>query len=140
MALPPALIKLLKTLAVSVAPMIWKYLKDHPEIWRDLIESLKKVIVRRGAGPKELSKTIIGLREQVAYLRESADDDGEVRRAEDWSRRLDNLDRVAKLLGDGASKNEIKELREQVLALRKVIIEAFVVEQAEDAADRKSVN
>jgi hypothetical protein len=140
MTIPPALIKLLKALTVTVAPMVWSYLKAHPEIWHGLVEALKKVVVRRGAGPRELSKTIAGLREQVVYLRESADDDGEVQRAEEWSRRLDNLDRVATLLGDGASRNEVKELREKVLALRKVIIEAFVVEQAEDAAEGKSLN
>ncbi|WP_206448106.1 hypothetical protein [Agrococcus sp. KRD186] len=139
MPIPPALLKLLKAAAVSATPIILKYLKDHPELWQGLVESFKKVVVRRGAGPRELSKTIAGLREQVVYLRESADDDGEVHRAEEWSRRLDNLDRVAALLGDGASRNEVKELRERVLALRKVIIEAFVVEHAEDAADRKSV-
>lgn len=138
--MPRALITLLKTLAVTVGPMVLKYLKDHPEIWQSLLEALKKAVVRREAGPKELLKTIAALREQVGYLRESADDDGEVARAEDWSRRLDNLERVAKLLDDGASKSEIKDLREQVLDLRKVIIHAFVVERAEDAAGKQLVD
>jgi hypothetical protein len=137
--MPPALINLLKTLAVTLGPLILKYLKDHPEIWQDLVDALKKVVVRRAASPSELLTTIAALREQVGYLRESADDDGEVARAEAWSRRLNHLERLAKLLAGEASKSEIKELREQVFALRKEIIEAFVIEQVEDAAERQSL-
>ncbi|QUW17862.1 hypothetical protein [Agrococcus sp. Marseille-Q4369] len=124
---------------MTLGPMILKYLKNHPEIWQDIVDALKKVIVRRAADPGELLKTIAALREQVVYLLDSADDDGEVVQAEAWSRRLDHLERVAKLLVNEASKHEVKELREQVFALRKEIIEAFVIEQVEDAAERRSL-
>jgi len=140
MAVPPALLSLLEKAFVFLIPLVLTYVKDHPEIWTTVQDALKKVVVRPTAGPKELAKTIAGLREQVAYLRDSADDESETRRAAAWSQRLDRLDRVAALLGDGASRNEVQTLRKQVLAIRTEILEAFVIEQAEDAEARRRLD
>jgi hypothetical protein len=121
------------TIVGTAAPVVTKYLKDHPEILQSVQESVTKLVAKRTNGPAGMLETIAVLREQVTYLRTSADDERETQRAVEWSRRLDNLERAAHLLRDGASRREKKAVRGKLMALRGEILAGFIAEKAEDA-------
>ena len=121
----------------TAGPIVAKYLKEHPEITQNVQDAVGKLLAQRTAGPQGMIETVIALREQVAYLRTSADDEAEARRAAEWSRRLDNLEHAAQMLRNGSSRRETKAVKEQLGTLRGEILAAFIAEQADDAQVRQ---
>src|SRR5699024_11082885 len=67
-----------------------RWLSAHPEVWERVKEQAAKLQKPSTSTPDGVLTTAGILREQVDYLRDSADDDGEVRRARDWAKRLDS--------------------------------------------------
>lgn len=130
------LVRTVVTIVGTAGPVVAKYLKEHPEIAQSVQDTVTRLVKRRAGGPAGLRETIAVLREQVAYLRTSADDERETRRAEAWARRLEDLDHAAAMLTGGASRSELKTLRTTVMTLRGEILTAFIAEKAEDAAAR----
>lgn len=122
------------TIVGTAGPVVTKYLKDHPEILQSVQESVARLVAKRTKGPAGMLETIAVLREQVAYIRTSADDDAESRRAQDWSRRLDKLEHATHLLRDGASRREKKAVREKLQVVRGEILAGFIAEKADDAS------
>ncbi|WP_156251704.1 hypothetical protein [Pseudactinotalea terrae] len=121
------------TIVGTAGPVVTKYLKDHPEILHSVQEAVTKLVAKRTRGPAGMLETIAVLREQVSYIRTSADDEHETQRAVEWSRRLDNLERATHLLRDGGSRREKNAVREKLIALRGEILAGFIAEKADDA-------
>lgn len=137
MAVNRNLVRNVAAIVGTAGPIVAKYLKEHPEITQSVQDAVTKLVAKRTSGPEGMIETVIALREQVAYLRTSADDDAETRRAADWSRRLDNLEHAAQMLRTDASRRETKAVKERLAALRGEILAAFIAEQAEDAQVRQ---
>jgi hypothetical protein len=133
MAVNRNLVRKVMTIVGTAGPIVAKYLKEHPEIAQSVQASVTKLLEKRSSGPGGMRETIAVLREQVHFLRTSADDEAEARRAEQWSRRLDKLDHAAAMLQDGGSRAEVKTLRDKILTLRGEILAAFIAEKADDA-------
>lgn len=137
MAAKSNLVRNVVAIVGTAGPIVAKYLKEHPEITQNVQDALGKLLAQRTAGPQGMIETVIALREQVAYLRTSADDEAEARRAAEWSRRLDNLEHAAQMLRNGSSRRETKAVKEQLGTLRGEILAAFIAEQADDAQVRQ---
>lgn len=128
-----AVLKAVSWIGPFAAQAVTSISKD-PEVLRTIKEQAARLAKPRGGTSEEQLKTIEVLRDQVTYLAESADDDDEARRAEEWSQRLDRCERAARILqAPGASKADRTALTKKVGALRSEIFSAFIVEQAEDA-------
>ena len=127
------LLKTVATLVGAAGPVVVKYLKDHPEITESVSAAVTKLLTRSTRGPAGMIETVAVLREQVVYLREHADDEAEARRAQAWSRRLDNLDHAAAMLSSSGSRKEAKLVRRQLTTLRGEILAAFIAEKADGA-------
>lgn len=137
MAVNKNLVRTVVTIVGTAGPVVTKYLKDHPEIGAAVGEAVTKLVKRRPGGTAGLIETVGVLREQVDYLRESADDEEESRRAAHWAKQLDNLEHAAIMLRDRATTSEKKVLRMRLERLRGEILAAFIAEQAEDSAARQ---
>ena len=137
MAAKSNLVRNVVAIVGTAGPIVAKYLKEHPEITQNVQDAVGKLLAQRTAGPQGMIETVIALREQVAYLRTSADDEAEARRAAEWSRRLDNLEHAAQMLRNGSSRRETKAVKEQLGTLRGEILAAFIAEQADDAQVRQ---
>jgi len=133
MAVNRNLVRNVAAIVGTAGPIVAKYLKEHPEITQSVQDAVSKLVTKRTSGPDGMIDTVIALREQVSYLRTSADDEAETRRAADWSRRLDNLEHAAQMLRADASRKEAKAVKERLTVLRGEILAAFIVEQADDA-------
>ena len=113
-----------------------RWLSAHPEVWERVKEQAATLQKPSTSTPDGVLTTTQILREQVDYLRDSADDDEEVRRAQDWAKRLDSCERAAQLLkAPVATRKDRKALRTRVEALRSEIFAAYIEEMGEDAAD-----
>ncbi|CAM3424489.1 hypothetical protein OCAE111667_09365 [Occultella aeris] len=109
-------------------------IKQNPEIWQGIQDQANRLTRRKGTAVQDVLATIEVLRDQVAYLAESADDADESRRAEAWSKRLSHCEHAAQLLtAPGTTKDERKALAARVATLRTEIFTAFIAEQGEDA-------
>ena len=109
-------------------------ISKNPELLDTIKEQATWLSGLRGGTGDDQLETIQVLRDQVAYLAESADDDDEARKAEEWSQRLDRCERAARILqAPGAPKADRTALTKKVNALRSEIFSAFITEQAEDA-------
>jgi len=137
MAVNRKLVSTVMTIVGTAGPIVAKYLREHPEITKSVQDAVTKLLAKRISGPAGMLATIAALRDQVAYLSSSADDEAETRRAQDWARTLDNLQHAAELLHDGASRQEKKAVKEKVMAVRGEILAAFIAEKAEDAEPRQ---
>lgn len=137
MAVNKNLIRTVVTIVGTAGPIVAKYLREHPEIGQSVQEAVTKLLEKRVTGQAGMLATIAALREQVAYLQSSADDEAEAVRAREWSRRLDNLQHAAELLGDGASRREKKIVRERVKVVRGEILAAFIAEKVDDIEPRQ---
>lgn len=137
MAVDRSMVQKVVAIVGTAGPVVAKYLRDHPEIRESVNEAVANLLRRRASGPDGMIGTIAALREQVHYLRTSADDAEESRRAEEWSRRLDRLEHAAQLLRDGGSRRETKTVKDKLTALRGEILAAFVAGQADDAEQRR---
>lgn len=132
------LIRTIVAVVGTAGPVVARYLKEHPEITQSVQDSVTKLVQRRGSGPDAILQTVTVLREQVEYLRDSADDEAERSRAVEWARSLDNLEHAATMLrGGGASRAELKKLRQRTDLLRGQVLAAFIAEQADDAEQRR---
>src|SRR5699024_1067371 len=111
-----------------------RWLSAHPEVWERVKEQAARLQKPSTSTPDGVLTTTQILREQVDYLRDSADDDEEARRAQDWAKRLDSCERAAQLLkAPGATRKDRKALRTRVEALRSEIFAAYIEEMGEDA-------
>lgn len=120
------------TLGPLVVPALTNLVKD-PEALNKVTATVRGILARDTKTPEDLDATIVSLREQVAYLAESADDDAETKRAKDWARSLDQAGRAAKLVaGPGASAKEKKIVKKKVATLRTEILQALIIEKSED--------
>lgn len=158
MPIPPWLALVLREaphLAKEYGPAALAWARQHPELVRDLVAQVRarprQDGERTGAtasapteppttaggvddgGALDVGATIATLREHVAYLLESADDDAERRRAEAWATKLDRLERAHALVGPGGSAAERRQLEAHVERLRAEVVAAFLVERIEDA-------
>jgi hypothetical protein len=131
------LIRTVVAVVGTAGPVVAKYLREHPEITQSVNDSVTKLLQRRGSGPDAILQTVAVVREQVDYLRGSADDAAERTRAAEWARTLDNLEHAATMLRGGASRAELKALRARVDVVRGQVLAAFIAEQAEDAEQRR---
>ena len=105
-------------------------------MWEGVKEQAAKLQRATTSKPDGVLTTVAVLREQVDYLAESADDEGEVRRAREWAKRLDSYERAAQLLkAPGATKKDRKTLKTSVEALRSEIFSAYIEEMGEDAEE-----
>ena len=86
-----------------------------------------------GQSSDAMRQSLKAMREQVEYLRRSADDNAERTRADRWAASLTGLEHALELLGPGSPKADLKRLRDRVDALRSQILDAFLAEQIEDA-------
>ncbi|MBZ2196699.1 hypothetical protein [Occultella gossypii] len=115
-------------------PKALELIKQNPEIWQSVQDQANRLARRKGTATQDVLATIEVLRDQVAYLAESADDTDESRRAEAWSKRLTHCEHAAQLLtAPGTTKDERKALAARVATLRTEIFTAFIAEHGEDA-------
>lgn len=135
MAVNRKLVSTVMAFVGTAGPVVAKYLRDHPEITQSVQAAVTKLVAKRISGPPGMLATIAALREQVGYLKQSADDDAEVRRAHAWERNLDNLQHAAELLREGGSRREKKAVKERLMTVRGEILAAFIAEHADDAGD-----
>src|SRR5699024_3446781 len=109
-------------------------LSAHPEVWQRVKEQTARLQKPSTSTPDGVLTTTQILREQLHYLRDSADDDEEARRAQHSAKRLDTCERAAQLLkAPGATRKDRKALRTRVEALRSEIFAAYIEEMGEDA-------
>lgn len=134
--------------AVTAGPAVWKVVrrlgptlerlrKDNPEVFDQVAHQVQRLASARQAskGPEGLRRRIEVLRQQVAYLSRSADDEAERTRARAWDRQLDRL--VASLplldaMSRRAAAREGQRVAERIDALSEEILAAFIQEQGED--------
>lgn len=115
-----------------------RWLSAHPEAWERIKEQAATLQKPSTSTLDGVLTTAEILREQVDYLRGSADDD-EIRRAQDWAKRLDSCERAAQLLkAPGAKRKDRKTLKTSVEALRAEIFAAYIEEMSEDVQERGS--
>ena len=160
MPIPPWLALVLREaphLVKDYGPAALTWAREHPELMRDLLAQVRPPRPRPrpnadrgsateaapdseparagsdGDGESDVGGTIAKLREQVAYLLDSADDAAERVRAEAWGARLERLERAHALVNPGRSATERRQLEAQVEAIRGQVVAAFLVERIEDA-------
>ncbi|MFC7465352.1 hypothetical protein [Brachybacterium sp. GCM10030252] len=113
---------------------------NDPDLWKMVKDQFARLVHHGGNSVDDMLSTIETLREQVSYLVESADDEDELRRAKAWGKQLDKCDHAARLLKTpGSSKSERSALKTRVEALRSDILNAFIIEQEEDARARDAL-
>ncbi|WP_404311665.1 hypothetical protein LG314_09935 [Agrococcus terreus] len=148
MPIPPLLALVLREapgLVQQYGPSAVEWLRQHPDLVRDLVAQVRPH-GRRDAEPHvageapgeadpdgtaraDVDEVIAMLREQIAYLVESADDAVELDRAEAWTIRLRRLERARGLVGTAAER---RRLEGQVERLRAEVVAAFLIERIED--------
>ncbi|MCK6212223.1 hypothetical protein KZX45_16905 [Georgenia sp. EYE_87] len=135
--------------AAVAGPTVWKVVqtfgptltrlrRENPEVFGAVEKQVRKLAEARQAGksPDALRRRISALRDQVAYLRASADDEGERRRAEAWRVQLDKIEASLPLLGAMSTKVAARErahVDQRIDELSAEILAAFIDEQDEDA-------
>lgn len=139
-----ALIKI----AVTAGPAVWEAVRrlgptltrlrdENPEIYKLVSDQVTRLARtrRESHGPDGLRRRIGVMRDQVAYLLASADDDGERHRAEEWRRQLDKIEASLPLLtamSRNAAARETRHVDERIDELSAAILSAYVDEQRED--------
>ncbi|WP_306232674.1 hypothetical protein [Agrococcus beijingensis] len=124
---------------VKYGPLVWTWLSANPEVRETIERMVKRLTASTGQDPDEMRKTLQAMREQVEYLRNSADDDFERRRAAAWSTSLIRLEHAVEMLRGGAARADVKRLRSSIDALRAQILDAFLIEQVEDAGGPSAI-
>ncbi|MGM0385731.1 MAG: hypothetical protein ACQERF_07105 [Actinomycetota bacterium] len=145
MALTPRRITLLTSAAPVVIEMVRKYwplieqkLRENPELLAGVQAQLHKLAELRKSGnsPEALHERIGILREQVSYLRASADDDGEVRRAATFTKQLDKLEASIRVTDAATPRRRAKDLRiisHTLDTLTEKVMTAFIEEKSQDS-------
>ena len=130
----PAVVKVVQ----KYGPTLTELRKSNPEVFDAVQNQVRKMAEARKAGksPEVLHRRIAALRDQVAYLRQSADDEGERQRAEDWRAKLDKIEASLPLLSAMSSKAAARErahVDARIDELSSEILSAYIDEQEEDA-------
>lgn len=136
MAIPRWLIPALRTLGVNgvkYGPLVYAWLRTNPDVADRIQREVQRLGRSTGDDPEAMRASLRAMREQVEYLRDSADDDAERARTRVWSASLTRLEHTAEMLRGGSSRDDRKRLRTRIDALRAEIIDAFLLEQIEDA-------
>ncbi|WP_127126216.1 hypothetical protein [Georgenia sp. SYP-B2076] len=139
----------LMKIAVAAGPAVWEAVRrygpvlerlrqENPEVYRLISDQVSRLATtrREARGPEALRRRLGVLRDQVAYLTASADDDGERRRAAEWRRQLDKLEASLPLLSAMSRHKAAQEERHvdaRIDALSEQILSAYIDEQEEDA-------
>lgn len=138
-------ITILTTAAPVVIEMVRKYwplieqkIRENPELLHGVQDQLKKLSKARQAGytPDALRDRLAILREQVAYLRASADDDAEARRAQLFQKQIENLSASIRTAEAAAGRHRTKDLRmisDKVDTLTEKVVTAFIDEKSQDS-------
>lgn len=127
------LLKFLGQNGLKYGPVVVAWLSTNPDIADRLQHEVQRLRGSSGEDPAAMRATLRAMREQVEYLRDSADDETERLRARAWAVSLTKLEHAVALLGAGSAKAERRRLRDRVDALRAEILDAFLTEQIEDA-------
>ena len=119
-------------------PTLTELKKTNPEVFDAVQNQVRKLAESRKASksPERLHRRVAALRDQVAYLHQSADDEGERRRAEDWRAKLDKIEASLPLLSAMSSKAAAREqahVDARIDELSSEILSAYIDEQEEDA-------
>lgn len=132
MAIPTWIFPLLKN-GAKYGPLVWAWLSANPDVADRIRQEVQRLRRSTGEDPDAMRASLKAMREQVEYLRDSADDEPERLRAKAWAGSLTKLEHAVALLGPGGSSADRKRLRARVDALRAEILDAFLIEQIEDA-------
>lgn len=136
MAIPTWFFPALKAIGVNgvkYGPIVLSWLSSNPEIADRIEREVQRLGRSSGDDPDAMRSSLKAMREQVEYLRDSADDGAERERAKAWSASLTRLGHAVEMLRGGSSKADRKRLRSSIDALRAEILDAFLLEQIEDA-------
>ncbi|MFC7406872.1 hypothetical protein [Georgenia alba] len=122
----------------AVGPTLMKLRKENPEVFAAVEKQVQRLgeARRKGRSPEGLRLRIAALRDQVSYLRASADDEAERARAEAWRNQLDRIEASLPLLGamsEKTSRRERKHVDHRIDELSAEILAAFIDERDEDA-------
>ncbi|MFD1718094.1 hypothetical protein [Georgenia deserti] len=122
----------------ALGPTLLRLRRENPEVFAAVEKQITRLgeARRKGRSTEGLRLRISALRDQVAYLRASADDDGERARAEAWRTQLDRIEASLPLLGamsEKAARRERKHIDQRIDTLSGQILAAFIDEQDEDA-------
>lgn len=121
-----------------LGPVISRLQKENPEVAEQITDQVRRLADARraGKGPEGFRRRTGALRDQVAYLHASADDEGERARADAWRDHLDRIDASLPLIavmGKKAAKAEREHLNTRIDELAAQILAAYIDEQDEDA-------
>ncbi|WP_043500403.1 hypothetical protein [Georgenia sp. SUBG003] len=135
----PAVVKVVQ----KYGPTLTEMRKSNPEVFDAVQNQVRKMAEARTAGksPELLHRRVAALRDQVAYLRQSADDERERRRAEEWRAKLDKIEASLPLLSAMSSKAAARErahIDSRIDELSTEILSAYIDEQEEDARQLES--
>lgn len=136
MAIPAWFLPALRTIGVSgvkYGPLVWTWLASNPDIAERIQREVQRLGRSSGQDPEAMRASLKAMREQVEYLRDSADDDAERDRAKAWSASLTRLGHAVEMLRGGSSRVDRQRLRKHIDTLRAEILDAFLIEQIEDA-------
>lgn len=114
-------------------PEAMSWLMKNPQVADRIQREVQRLTRSSGQSSDAMRQSLKAMREQVEYLRRSADDNAERARADRWAASLTGLEHALELLGPGSPKADLKRLRDRVDALRSQILDAFLAEQIEDA-------
>ncbi len=125
------LVSALSPLAVAA----FRKLSENPELFAKVQGQLERLLKNRGGGTASAMRaTVDALRDQVSYLKDSADDDAEHRRATAWEKQLADCEHAIALLDTpAATRKHRKVAKKRIASLHDEIVTAFLIEQEEDA-------
>lgn len=119
--------------AVKYGPFALAWLDKHPDVADRVQQQVRRLRQSDSATTDAMRRTLEAMREQVEYLRDSADDGEERARTKAWAASLTRLEHAVRMLSGGGSKADLKRLRAHIDLLRGEILDAFLIEQIEDA-------
>lgn len=133
----PVILKII----TSYGPQLKRLYDRNPEAFARVMGTVKSFGGKAGGGLKAsgvrgIEKRIAEIREQVVYLRDSADDAYERDRAVLWNAQLDRLESAAGLvssMGAEARAKEVERLNERLDRLAADVLAAFIDEVDEDS-------
>lgn len=131
----PAIARAVKT----AGPLLDRLRKDYPEAFDAVQQQVKKLAEarRERSGAAAVRRRIAVLREQVEYLRASADDDAEARRAAGWARVLTDVERLLPVVlaeRPRTQRAHLRQIEHRLDELGGDLLAAVIAEREEDAA------
>lgn len=124
----------------TAAPLLNRLRKDYPEAFDVVQHQVKRLAEarRERSGPAAIRRRLVVLREQVGYLRESADDDAEAARAASWARTLDDLERLLPVVLAERSRTRrqhLRQIEDRLDDLSGALLAAVIAEREDDATE-----